>query len=290
VIIERDLRARIAADARRVAEAALAEDGERDVTTIVCVGPNQIATGVIECRGGGVVAGLTYADAVAGVCGLPPVNWYHAPGTELPAGSTLGLLQGDLGRILHAERTLLNLLQRAIGIATFTKAFVDRVQGTPARILHTRKTAPGLRLLDVTAVVAGGGHIHRLGLETTLMVKDNHWRALAESGKTLSAALKEARALGVSECFVEVESPAQVAEASAAGANRLLIDNQTPATVRDWKEKAKALRSDIDIEATGGLTLENIRAYAEAGADYLSVGALTHSVQSSDISLELRKE
>jgi nicotinate-nucleotide pyrophosphorylase (carboxylating) len=122
------------------------------------------------------------------------------------------------------------------------------------------------------------------------MVKDNHWRALGESGKSLALALKEARGLGVSECFVEVESPAQVAEACAAGANRLLIDNQTPETVRQWREQAKAVRPDIDIEATGGLNLENIRAYAEAGADYLSVGALTHSVQSSDISLELREE
>ena len=290
MIIERDLRSQVAVDARRVAEAAIAEDGDRDVTTMVTVGPSQIATGVIECRGGGVAAGLTYADAVVGVCGLAPVNWYYAPGTELAAGSTLGLLQGDLIRILRAERSLLNLLQRAVGVATLTKAFVDRVRGTDAQILHTRKTAPGLRLLDVTAVVAGGGHVHRLDLATTVMVKDNHWRALRQSGKPLARALEEARALGVSDCFVEVESSEQVGEACAAGATRLLIDNQMPERVRQWSQRARADRPGIEIEATGGITLENVRAYAEAGADYISLGVLTHSVHAADVAMELGSE
>jgi nicotinate-nucleotide pyrophosphorylase (carboxylating) len=289
-MIERDLRIRIAADAERVAVAALQEDGVRDVTTDLCVAPNQIATGAIECRSGGVVAGLTYADAVAVACGLQLVNWYHAPGTVLPAGSTLGLLQGDLAQILRAERPLLNLLQRAVGIATATKAFVDRIAGTPARILHTRKTAPGLRLLDVTAVLAGGGHVHRLDLRTTVMVKDNHWRALAKSGKRLAEALEQARALGIVDCYVEVESPGQVAEACAAGASRLLIDNQSPETVREWAADARARRPEISIEATGGITLASVRAYAEAGADYISLGAITHSVPAGDVALEISAE
>jgi len=289
-MIERDLRIRIAADAERVADAALQEEGDRDVTTDLCVAANQIATGAIECRSGGVVAGLTYADAVAVACGLQLVNWYHAPGTDLPPGSTLGLLQGDLARILRAERPLLNLLQRAVGIATVTQAFVDRVAGTPARILHTRKTAPGLRLLDVTAVLAGGGHVHRLDLSSTVMVKDNHWRALAMTGKRLAAALEEARALGMVDCFVEVESPGQIAEACAAGANRLLIDNQAPDTVRAWAAEARVRRPEISIEATGGVTLANVRAYAEAGADYISIGAITHSVQAGDVALEIAAE
>jgi nicotinate-nucleotide pyrophosphorylase (carboxylating) len=289
-MIERDLRILIAADAKRVADAALQEDGDRDVTTDLCVAANQIATGVIECRSGGVVAGLTYADAVAIACGLQLVNWYHAPGTMLPAGSTLGLLQGDLGRILRAERPLLNLLQRAVGIATATKAFVDRVSGTPARILHTRKTAPGLRLLDVTAVLAGGGHVHRLDLSGTVMVKDNHWQALAKTGKRLATALEEARGRGITDCYVEVESPGQLAEACAAGASRLLIDNQTPEALRAWAADARARRPEISIEATGGITLANVRAYAEAGADYISIGALTHSAQAGDVALELSAE
>lgn len=289
-MIERDLRILIAADAKRVADAALQEDGDRDVTTDLCVAPNQIATGVIECRSGGVVAGLTYADSVVIACGLQLVNWYHAPGTILPAGSTVGLLQGDLARILRAERPLLNLLQRAVGIATATRAFVDRVAGTSAKILHTRKTAPGLRLLDVTAVLAGGGHVHRLDLSTTVMVKDNHWRALAETGKRLAAALEEARARGITDCYVEVESAGQVAEACAAGANRLLVDNQTPETVRAWAADARARCPDISVEATGGVTLANVRAYADAGADYISVGAITHSVQAADVALEMARD
>jgi nicotinate-nucleotide pyrophosphorylase (carboxylating) len=290
VLIERDLRAQIAADAKRVADIALAEDGDKDVTTEVCVAASQIATGIVECRSGGVVAGLTYADAVAGASGLGGLNWYHATGTVLPAGSTMGLLQGDLSLILRAERPLLNLLQRAIGIATATRAFVDLVEGTGAQILHTRKTAPGLRLLDVTAVLAGGGHAHRLGLGEILMVKDNHWRALHQSGRQLEAAIGAARAMGVSDCFVEVESLAQVTEACAAGATRLLIDNQSPETVRNWGAKARSEQPDIEIEATGGITRANVRAYAEAGAEYISLGAITHSVIAADIALELGSE
>jgi nicotinate-nucleotide pyrophosphorylase (carboxylating) len=289
-MIERDLRIQIAADAERVADAALREDGDRDITTDVCVAANQIATGVIECRRGGVVAGLTYADAVATACGLQLVNWYHAPGTTLPAGATMGLLQGDLARILRAERPLLNLLQRAVGIATTTKGFVDRVSGTAARILHTRKTAPGLRLFDVTAVLAGGGQVHRLDLSTTLMVKDNHWRALAKTGKRLATALEEARGLGISDCYVEVESLDQVTEACTAGASRLLIDNQTPETVRAWAAAARSRRPEISIEATGGITLANVRDFANAGADYISIGAITHSVVAGDVALEIAEE
>jgi nicotinate-nucleotide pyrophosphorylase (carboxylating) len=289
-MIERDLRVRVAADAERVAYAALQEDGARDFTTEICVAPTQIATGVLESRTGGVVAGQSYADAVAVASGLQVINWYHAPGTVLPAGATLGLLQGELTRILRAERPVLNLLQRAVGIATATRAYVDAVHGTPARILHTRKTAPGLRLLDVTAVLAGGGQMHRLDLATTVMVKDNHWRALASSGKSLAKALEEARARGISECHVEVESADQVREACAAGADRLLIDNQSPETVRAWGTDARGLRTGIAIEATGGIRLSNVRAYAEAGADYISIGALTHSVQAADVGMEIAPE
>jgi nicotinate-nucleotide pyrophosphorylase (carboxylating) len=290
VLIERDLRVRIANDARRVAETALAEDGERDVTTEACVPAGQIATGVLECRSAGIAAGLAYADAVAGACDLIPINWFHAPGTSLPAGATLGLVQGDLASILRAERPLLNLVQRAIGIATMTRAFVDRVQGTGTAILHTRKTAPGLRLLDVSSVLAGGGQVHRLDLATTLMVKDNHWQALRQAGRSLASAIEAARSRGIGDCFVEVETPEQVAEACAAGASRLLIDNQRPETVRAWAADARRRRPDIQIEATGGITLDNVRSYAEAGADFISLGVLTHSVKAADVSLEVKEE
>jgi nicotinate-nucleotide pyrophosphorylase (carboxylating) len=290
VLSERDLRSRIAADARRVAEQAILEDGHEDVTTAICVGPHLEGTGILEYRSGGMLAGLPYADAVAEVCALQPVTWYHAAGSAIAAGTTIGVLQGNLAQILRAERPLLNLLQRACGIATETQTLVSAVRGTGARILHTRKTAPGLRLLDVGAVLAGEGFVHRLDLATTVMVKDNHWRALRQSGKSLSTALEEARALGVSECYVEVESEAQVAQACDAGAGRLLIDNQTPDTVRAWALEARRRRPGIRIEATGGITLANVRAYADAGADYISVGSLTHSVKAADISLEVTSD
>lgn len=289
-MIERDLRIRIGADAARVAGLALQEDGDEDVTTAACVPAGQFGTAAIEFRSPGVLAGMPYADAVAGVCEAGPIIWNQMPGAMVPAGETAGVLQGDLARILRAERPLLNLLQRAVGIATATRAFVDAVAGTGCRILHTRKTAPGLRLLDVSAVLAGGGQLHRVDLSHTMMVKDNHWQALKRSGRTLEAALSEARARGIADCQVEVESPEQVEAACAAGATRLLIDNQGPETVRHWGEAARKARHGILIEATGGITLTNVRAYAEAGADFVSVGALTHSVRAADISLEVQVE
>jgi len=284
---ERDLRLRIGADARRVAELALAEDGPRDLTSDSCVAPGLTATGVLEFRDGGVLAGTVYADAVALAAGLPPVTWQQASGSLIAPGTEIGLLRGPLGLILRAERPLLNLLQRAAGIATTTRAYVEAVAGTPAKILHTRKTAPGLRLLDVSAVLAGGGGVHRLDLSTTVMVKDNHWRALAQTGHRLAEAIASARAQGSSSCYVEVENEDQLDEACAAGADRLLVDNQSPETVRAWGQRARTRQPGIAIEATGGITLRNLRAFAEAGADFISIGALTHSVTAVDISLDV---
>lgn len=286
-MLERDLRVRLGIDAARVAEQALAEDGPRDITSESVVPADMSATGAIEFRTTGILAGTVYADAVATAAGLPSVTWYQEPGSMVVAGTSVGLLRGGLRRILQAERPLLNLLQRAVAIATTTAAYVDAVQGTPCRILHTRKTAPGLRLLDVSAVLAGGGHLHRVDLATTVMIKDNHWRALERSGQPLAEVLNAARAAGVSECQLEVESLGQVEQACAAGATRLLIDNQVPETVRAWAKVARALAHGIAIEATGGMTLENVRSYAEAGADFISIGALTHSVRAADVSLEI---
>jgi nicotinate-nucleotide pyrophosphorylase (carboxylating) len=287
--IEHDLRTRVGADARRLADLALAEDGPRDITTEAAIAPGTDATGAIEARSACVLAGTTYADAVTMACDLSPVTWTVSPGAQVEAGTTVGLMRGPMAAILRAERPLLNLLQRACGIATATRAYVEAVAGTHARILHTRKTAPGLRLLDVTSVLAGGGVAHRLELGEAVLVKDNHWRALERSGRSLAEVLAEARAHGTGDCYVEVESQEMVRQATEAGATRLLIDNQTPATVRQWGDLARGLRRGIEIEATGGITLAQVRAYAEAGADYISIGALTHSVQAADLALEIRE-
>ncbi|HEU4800095.1 MAG TPA: carboxylating nicotinate-nucleotide diphosphorylase [Gemmatimonadales bacterium] len=277
-------------DAVRVARTALEEDGERDITSDVCIPAGARGEARIEFRTGGVVAGTAFADAVMIEAGLDPVRWLARDGDVVGAGAVIGEVDGDLALLLRAERPMLNLLQRATGIATATRAYVDAVSGTKCRVLHTRKTTPGLRGLDIAAVLAGGGALHRTDLATTVMVKDNHWTELRASSRKLREALDAARRLGASALFVEVESLEQLDEACAAGATRLLVDNQTPETVRAWGTQARTLRSGIEIEATGGITLANVREYAEAGADFVSIGALTHSVVAGDVALEVRSE
>lgn len=275
-------------DARRLAELALAEDGERDITTEVTGAGEAPARGILEARSTTVLAGVAYADAVARAVGIPGVRWRHAEGDEVQAGSILGELDGSFAQVLRAERPLLNLLQRACGIATATRAYVRAVEGTGCSILHTRKTAPGLRGLDLVGVLAGGGRLHRAGLAHEVMIKDNHWRALQQKGSTIKGALDAARDRGIEALYVEVETEAQVRDAAAAEATRLLVDNQTPATVKEWRGIARKLAPKIELEATGGITLENVRAYAEAGVDLVSIGALTHSVKAADVALEVK--
>ncbi|HKU62583.1 MAG TPA: carboxylating nicotinate-nucleotide diphosphorylase [Gemmatimonadales bacterium] len=270
----------------RIAALALAEDGPTDVTSAVTVPAGLQAEGRLEFRSGGVLAGAAFADAVAVRCDCR-IDWSADDGRVVAPGSVVGIVRGSLARILRAERPMLNLLQRASGIAGATRRYVVAVAGTGTRIIHTRKTAPGLRALDIAAVLAGGGYRHRADLAHEVMVKDNHWQALRASGGTLADALVRARARGIASLQVEVESLAQVEEACAADATRLLVDNQTPDTLSRWAERARALRSGIEIEATGGITLENVRAYAEAGADFISVGALTHTVVAADLALEV---
>ncbi|HSE66420.1 MAG TPA: carboxylating nicotinate-nucleotide diphosphorylase [Gemmatimonadales bacterium] len=275
------------ADAQRVAREALAEDGPRDITSELTVPTHLTGNAVIEFRSAGIVAGLPYADAVAAECGLGRIRWDASEGDRLFSQAVIGTMQGDLRAILRAERPLLNLLQRASGIATLTSMYVDAVEGTSAKILHTRKTAPGLRLFDVHAVLAGGGSAHRLDLAQEVMVKDNHWRALEETGIPLTDVIREGRRRGVTRFHVEVENAEQLEKACAAGATRLLIDNQVPELVQAWTRVARSLVPAIEIEASGGIDLTNVRAYAEAGVDYLSIGALTHSPRAADVGLEV---
>jgi nicotinate-nucleotide pyrophosphorylase (carboxylating) len=274
-------------DAERIAATALAEDGDSDITTTLTVPADLAGEGLIQFRSGGVLSGIPFAEAVARACQCH-IEWNSAEGAAIEAGSIVGVVQGRLRGILRAERPMLNLLQRASGIATATRAFAVAVEGTGSRILHTRKTAPGLRVLDVAAVIAGGGHRHRSDLAHEIMVKDNHWKVLAQQGLSLENALAEARQRGTTELYVEVESLQQVEAACAAGATRLLVDNQPPETVRAWRAIARDCAPGIEIEATGGITLGNVRAYVEAGADYISIGALTHSVQAADFALDIQ--
>ena len=274
--------------AHELARRALAEDGPNDITSDIVGARGVTAVGVLEFRNGGVFAGLTYAAAVLAECGLE-AEWEVSEGAAVSPKRTIGTVTGDLADILRAERSMLNLLQRACGIASATRAYVDAVAGTGCRILHTRKTAPGLRQLDIDSVLAGGGQQHRLGLHDAVLVKDNHWHVLAEHGRDLGAALADAKSQGVAGLYVEVETLDQVESACAAGATRLLIDNQPTETVAEWGAIARDSSPGIEIEASGGITLDNVRSYAEAGVDYASVGALTHSVVAADLALEIRE-
>lgn len=277
----------VALDAARVAEIALAEDGPRDITSEVAIGSAQQADAVIEAREVMVMAGRAWADAVVAACDLPPVAWRAEDGEVVPARSVVGQLRGDLRAILRAERPLLNVLQRSCGIATVTRRYADAIRGTGCEVLHTRKTTPGIRLLEVSAVLAGGGGRHRLDLADTVMVKDNHWQAFRESGRTLAETLDAARARGVTGLYVEVESMAQLEAACEAGATRILIDNQEPDVVEQWTTEARRLRPRIEVEATGGITFATLREFVMAGVDYVSTGALTHSVRGADLGIEL---
>lgn len=275
-------------DAQRVAAQALQEDGARDISSLVSIDEEMVGRGVIEVRSDTVVAGLPWADAVLGAAGLALIDWNYQPGDPAAHGAVLGVVEGNLRAILRAERPLLNLLQRACGIAALTAQCVQAAAGTGCRILHTRKTTPGLRTLEVAAVLAGGGALHRTGLADTVLIKDNHWAGIRARGSTLARALEEARSLGAQALQVEVESQEQLEEACAAGADRILVDNQSPEVCARWVRLARDLAPRIEVEATGGITLADLPAYAATGVDFISLGMLTHTLSSADLGLEIQ--
>jgi len=203
----------------------------------------------------------------------------------------LARLAGRARSILTSERVALNLLQRMSGIATETRRFVDAVAGTGCRILDTRKTVPGLRPFDRQAVRDGGGVNHRYDLTEMVLIKDNHRRLAGGVARAVAAA--RASAPSGTHIEVEIESENDLSEALAAGAERILIDNQPPETVARWCAAAKAARAagrPIFVEASGNMRLETVRDYALAGVDAVSIGSLTHSVRAADVSLELSQE
>jgi nicotinate-nucleotide pyrophosphorylase (carboxylating) len=268
---------------RQVVQAALEEDiGARDATSEATVPASARAQGVLLAKQELIVAGL---DLVAAAFRAqdPGVTW--APdareGDRFFPGTVLGTVTGRARALLTAERVALNFLQRMSGVATLTRRFVDAVDGTGARIRDTRKTTPLLRFLEKHAVEAGGGVPHRSGLDTGILVKDNHVRLAGSVRQATLRALAGAAGLPVE---VEVEGLEQVEDAIAAGAHMLLLDNFTPDEVR---EAVSLIKGRVPIEVSGGVKLENVRAYAEAGPDFIAIGALTHSAPAMDISLEV---
>jgi nicotinate-nucleotide pyrophosphorylase (carboxylating) len=268
-----------------VVGAALAEDvGGGDVTTAALVPAAALCTAELLLEEAGVVCGIEAAAAVFAALD-PAVSFtaLHADGAVIEsAPAVLAELAGPARAILTGERTALNLLGRLSGIATLTHRFVDEAAGTGCTILDTRKTTPGLRALEKYAVQCGGGANHRFGLYDAVLVKENHLRIAG--GITAAAAALAGRTDGL-VVEVEAETLDQVAEAIEAGVGRILLDNMTPDQIRS---AVALVGGRAELEASGGVTLETIRAYAETGVDYISVGALTHSARSLHVSLEVR--
>jgi nicotinate-nucleotide pyrophosphorylase (carboxylating) len=257
----------------------IAEDlGAGDLTSEAVVPEGATAKAAILFKEPGVVCGLDLVRSV--FAELDPgftTDTVAADGDELEG--QVALLDGDARALLAGERLALNLLGRLSGIATLTRRYVEAVEGTGATILDTRKTTPGLRALEKYAVRCGGGTNHRLGLDDGILIKDNHLRLAGSLGE----AVANAAATGVS-VEVECETLEQVAEALDARADMILLDNMSTAQL---SEAVALVEGRAKLEASGGVTLETVRAVAETGVDFISVGALTHSARALDVSLEL---
>jgi nicotinate-nucleotide pyrophosphorylase (carboxylating) len=267
---------------RRLAREALAEDvGGGDRTTLSLIPEGLRARAVLLAKQELVLAGLEVARAVFELLD-PALRWSPEgqDGQRFFPGTLTATLEGRARALLTAERVALNFLQRLSGVATLTRRFVDAVAGTRARVRDTRKTTPLLRALEKYAVEVGGGTPHRGGLDSGILVKDNHVRLAGSVRQATLRALAGAEGLTVE---VEVQTLEELEEAIEAGAQMVLLDNFSP---EDVAEAVRQTAGRVPLEASGGIRLENVRAYAEAGVDFIAVGALTHSAPAVDISLE----
>ncbi len=261
-----------------------------DVTVDSTIPRDQVAIARIVARGDGVVAGIPIVATVFGQVshrlGLPAATGHThvADGDRVRRGDPVATLRGPVQSLLVGERTMLNLLSRLSGVATHTRQWADRLDGSGARVLDTRKTTPGLRALEKYAVRCGGGTNKRMGLFDVAMVKDNHKIAAG----SLTAAYDAVRARHPEvPVQVEVTTTAEALESVAAGARFLLCDNMSVDLLRTTVQAVRATGEQVELEATGGLTLDLAAAYAATGVDYLSVGALTHSSPILDLALDL---
>jgi len=284
---------------------ALAEDlGKGDVTTEALIPCDQQGTGFIMAKEEGILAGIEAAKQV--FLRVDPelkVRILLEDGARVEPGSKVAKMSGSIASILKAERVALNFLQRLSGIASETNRYVARVGGLPVRIMDTRKTTPGLRSLEKYAVRVGGGENHRMNLSEGVLIKDNHLVALHRQGLNIKEIIAKARQnaplslreakrrsnLQARQIQVEVEVGIvpEALEAVEAGADIVMLDNMN---LEDMREAVKSINGRALIEASGGITLDNVRAVAETGVDFISIGALTHSARALDISLELEAQ
>ncbi len=272
----------------RVVDMALDEDlAFRDVTTQALISPDEDGVAYMVAKSDGVLAGMSVATAVfSRVDSALRIKELVGDGSKVHQGDRLAIIEGPVASILRAERVALNFLQRMSGIATETAKYVEAVSGTKAIITDTRKTTPGLRVLEKYAVRAGGGHNHRENLGDGIIVKDNHLEVLRSRGMGIGEAVKKARKYTSNnmKVEVEVESVEQAREALSAEADIIMLDNMN---CDDMVRIVGLAEGKALIEASGGITLDNVRAVAETGVDIISIGALTHSVKAMDISLDI---
>ena len=282
-------------------EQALVEDkAASDATTNLTIDPDLRASASILARQDLVVAGLgavpRFLEIFARLDPRPQAqNRFDVishpeifDGVRVHEGQVLAVIRHNARVLLSCERVILNLLQHLSGIATNTRRFVDEIQGTSARVLDTRKTVPGLRALEKYAVLCGGGTNHRIDLASGILIKNNH----ISLGGGLRTALRNAleRRKSGQRVQVEVRTPSELEDAIVGGAEAILLDNMTPAEVKWSVDRIKRESRWIPTEASGGIKLENIRAYAETGVEFISVGALTHSAKAADISMSITAE
>ncbi|ALS24814.1 nicotinate-nucleotide pyrophosphorylase [Paenibacillus naphthalenovorans] len=268
----------------------LEEDiGMGDVTTMTTIPSDSMSKGIIHVKDNGIVAGLPVAKAVFAL--VDPQLRFEAKasdGDAVSKGTVIAEVSGSTRSILLGERLALNLLQRMSGIATRTNQFVERLEGRPSRLVDTRKTTPGHRMLEKYAVRVGGGHNHRFGLYDAVMIKDNHIKGAGGIAKAIQSA--RARIPHTMKIEVEVENFVQLNEALGAEPDIIMLDNMGLEQMREAVLFIKQRAPHIIVEASGNVSLDNVREIAETGVDVISVGRLTYSVQSLDISLDLNEQ
>jgi len=279
-----------------ILEAALAEDKvANDITTALTIPPNLRASGTIIAKQACVVSGLgcipVFLDIFAKMSSTPVGRFEVVShpeifdGVQVKKGQTLAVIRHNAAAILSCERVILNLMQRMSGIATLTNEFVKAVANTKTKVLDTRKTIPGLRALDKYAVCCGGGVNHRLDLQDGILIKNNHISLGGGLPTVLERALKNRKTNQWIQ--VEVRTQAELDQAIAGGAESILLDNMTPSQVKKAVKQIRAALPTVQIEASGNMNLKTVRKYALAGADFVSVGALTHSAAAADLSMRI---
>lgn len=267
----------------------LEEDiGSGDITTMTTIPLDQQSKGILHVKEAGVLAGIPVAEAVFRVVD-PELQFraLHNDGQSIVQGTVLAEVEGSTRSILLGERLALNLMQRLSGIATRTRQYVDALDGLPVRLVDTRKTTPGHRMLEKYAVRVGGGHNHRFGLYDAVMIKDNHIKGAGGIRQAISAARSQIP--HTMKIEVEVENFIQLAEAMEAAPDIIMLDNMKPVHMKEAVRIMKEKTPHILVEASGNVNLDTIKSIAETGVDVISVGRLTYSVQALDISLDLNE-